>query len=148
MTIIQLPAGDIWQFWEQIRPHFITAAKTTDGKVGVDDLLRDAVNNVFQVWVVWDVDTVDAILITRILEYPKMRTLSLQYCAGRNMRKWLPVMEGELRRYAQYNSCHIVEIVGRFGWHRILKNAKTKSVHLEIAVEPAANRHNEVLEPT
>ena len=146
MTVILLPASDIWQFWEQLRPHFITAAGTTNGKVGVDDLLRDAVNNVFQVWVVWNVDSVDAILATRILEYPKMRTLSLQYCAGKNMKKWMPTMESELRRYAQYNNCQVVEIVGRFGWHKLFKTATAKSVHLEIAVEPRSDPHNPVLE--
>lgn len=144
-NIVLLPASDLWMFWEHLRPHFATAAETTEGKVGVDDLLRDAVNNVFQVWAVWDGITAEAVLITRILDYPKLRTLSLQYCAGRGMQYWFCDMERELRKYAEANKCASVEIVGRQGWQRVLKSAKQKAIHLEISLEAGTDRHIQTL---
>jgi len=64
----------------------------------------------------------DAALTTCLEEYPAKKMLRLCFCGGEALDAWSPEMHQAFVDFAKANECDGIEIVGRQGWPRHLKN--------------------------
>jgi len=64
----------------------------------------------------------DSAIITEIISYPQRRTLRF-WLAGGNLKRLLDV-EPNIRKWSILYNCKAVEIIGRKGWGKVLKNYK------------------------
>jgi hypothetical protein len=71
-----------------------------------------------------------AAAVTEIADTEWRRVCVVVACGGRDMRAWLPLIDG-IEAYARAHRCAAVRIVGRRGWARVLAQYKTKRIILE-----------------
>lgn len=70
----------------------------------------------------------DSAIITEIIDYPQRRTLRF-WLAGGNMKRLLDV-EPKIRKWSILYACKAVEIIGRKGWEKVLKDYEPTAIVL------------------
>jgi hypothetical protein len=95
--------GNIPHFWEYYTPEWA---------------MQRAVEGGLQVWAAGDSQGVDLLILTMIVEYPRIRTLRLLGASGEGLDSHLERLQDVFDGYAAIQKCEKIEIVGRFGWAR------------------------------
>lgn len=57
-------------------------------------------------------------ITTKIIDYPKVKMCSQEYCAGEEATAWFLDLQALVERWAQDQGCAGCEMVGRKGWTR------------------------------
>ena len=86
-------------------------------------------------WVVMDGNEVITAAITRAVQYPQRKAMSIEYMAGDRMWEWLPMFVETLIRYAKDNGCLHVELRGRAAWTKVLKKYNFKAEQVMYMLE-------------
>ena len=73
--------------------------------------------------------------VLKVEQYPQMRVALVLAAAGDNFALWRDEWIAVCRRWAQENNCTQVEMIGRVGWMRELRDvAKTAAAHMIMEV--------------
>ena len=124
LIVSVVPVSKLDGLWPIIAPILDRAiSKTARGRTTIDDLYDLTVRGDYMIWLVIDVqtDTAIASFTTRVIQYPRARSLVVDWGAGIRMNEWLPMVLRELSRHAKNNTCTSLEGQGRGAWGRILK---------------------------
>ena len=70
----------------------------------------------------------DSAIVTEIIDYPQRRTLRF-WLAGGNMKTLLEV-EPKIRKWSILYRCEAVEIIGRKGWEKVMKDYEPTAIVL------------------
>ena len=70
----------------------------------------------------------DSAIVTEIVSYPQRRTLRF-WLAGGNLKTLLEV-EPKIRKWSILYRCEAVEIIGRKGWEKVLKDYEPTAIVL------------------
>lgn len=117
MTVAWMDRGPVWS---RIRPLLqrLVEHETRHGMT-VDTLTKRIASGQYQVWILNDIE---ALFLTTIYEQQNGRLVcSLSWAAGDNAIRpdvVLPAIEA----YARDHDCYAVEIMGRKGWERVVRN--------------------------
>jgi len=118
MNMFLVPVGQIHKALPALMPHLETSAEWTNGRAGVDDLVRFVVNGQMQLWVVVDEDKILGHTITEVKQYPQCKMLVVQYCAMQTgtLEEVEDHMQDLAGRFAKDAGCAGIEFIGRPGW--------------------------------
>ncbi len=118
IQISLVPPGQVAQVLPALLPFLQVSAKWTDGRAGVDDIMRFILNNQMQLWVALDATKIYGHIITEIKPYPQCKLLAIQYCAMEpgTLEKVEDAMQDIAERFARDAGCAGIEFVGRPGW--------------------------------
>ena len=117
--------------WPMVRPLMEEVAESYRGKQTVETLTSEILRGEVELWVVVEGNEILAIIGTQLCEEPSgMKTLFIKYADGRQMHKWLGMID-EFEAYARANGCEYVEMIARKGWTKRLKDYKMTHVLLE-----------------
>jgi len=96
------------------------------------DVLNSLINGKMQLWISWSrkKKKVEAAIVTEIVDYPQKRACRYFLAGGDNMKSWFKKMKNEIEQWAKLNKCHRIELVGRKGWSRWLKDYTPKHIVL------------------
>jgi hypothetical protein len=81
-------------------------------------------------WLAAKDNHIHAAAVTEINETEWRRTCVIVACSGRRMTEWLPLIAA-IEKFARTEGCAGVQIMGRPGWERALKEYRRKAVVLE-----------------
>ena len=70
----------------------------------------------------------DSAIVTEIIDYPQRRTLRF-WLAGGNLKTLLEV-EPKIRKWSILYRCKAVEIIGRKGWEKVMKDYEPTAIVL------------------
>ena len=70
----------------------------------------------------------DSAIVTEIIDYPQRRTLRF-WLAGGNLKTLLEV-EPKIRKWSILYRCEAVEIIGRKGWEKVMKDYEPTAIVL------------------
>ena len=70
----------------------------------------------------------DSAIVTEIIDYPQRRTLRF-WLAGGNLKTLLEV-EPKIRKWSILYRCEAVEIIGRKGWKKVMKDYEPTAIVL------------------
>jgi len=70
----------------------------------------------------------DSAIVTEIIDYPQRRTLRF-WLAGGNLKTLLEV-EPKIRKWSILYRCRAVEIIGRKGWEKVMKDYEPTAIVL------------------
>ena len=118
MNMFLVPVGQIHKALPALMPHLETSAEWTNGRAGVDDLVRFVVNGQMQLWVVVDEDKILGHTITEVKQYPQCKMLVVQYCAMQTgtLEEVEDHMQDLAARFAKDAGFAGIEFIGRPGW--------------------------------
>jgi len=105
-------------------PYLAKSEQWSDGRVSVDDLLRLVFNDLLQLWVVHEDNTVHGFFGVEIKQYPRAKMLTVQYCAMETgtLEKVQSLMMDIAEDVAKKSGCAGVEFIGRQGWKKIVSD--------------------------
>ena len=86
-------------------------------------------DNRFQLFISWN-NGIESAVITEIAEYPKAKVLRYVLAGGTNLENWLEEIQEVIEKFAKKNHCTQLEVAGRKGWLKKLKDFKEKAILL------------------
>ena len=78
--------------WDGIKKMLEKSCKRSSGRITVDDIFYDAINERKKIWIIFENDqfNIKGVLVTEFYEYPTgKRMLSLEHVAGEKMDEWV-----------------------------------------------------------
>ena len=124
-VITQVPVEDLEFIWSQVRPQI---EKALDGSYSSYDILEYIKQNRMQLWISWN-DGIEASFVTEVCDYPQLRVLRWVLAGGSNMESWLDLVTSKVEDWAKRNNCQRLEIVGRKGWTKVLRDYEPQAVY-------------------
>jgi len=124
LIVTMVPTQFIWNVWSEVEPILETAVENSFGRYETNDIYREILEQIQQLWIVQDknLDKIIATITTTITQYPRKKYLSGIFAAGERADEWIEEMMRILDIFGKENSCDGFEIIGRAGWERKLKH--------------------------
>jgi hypothetical protein len=108
------------ELWPIAKQFLAKSVELAHGAFDLDDIHTLLVNKDAQLWAVHDGE-IKAVAVTQIMIYPKQKRLKLFLLGGNDMAKWEKSISDTFDNFAKANGCDGVELYGRKGWLRNLK---------------------------
>lgn len=121
--VILLSPEEVMQYWNLLEKPIEEARETGHGESSLFDLYKKFINNHAQVWLVMDEGDIISVTTTEIMNYAQYKSLHIITCTGTNWEEWNH-LHSELENFAKHHGCKDIQIWGRKGWERKLKNFK------------------------
>ncbi len=124
-VVTQVPVEDLEFIWPQVKAQL---EKALDGSYSSYDILNYIKENRMQLWISWN-DGIEASFVTEVCDYPQMRVMRWVLAGGSNMESWLKPLTEKVEAWAKRNNCQRLEIVGRKGWTKVLRDYEPQAVY-------------------
>ena len=123
--------------WGHVKPLAGKAFNTSRGRMGVDDLYMSAKAGAHVLWIVHDPElgVPIATFTTRIVQYPTLRAMALEWIGGTRMREWFADAHAHVVTHAVANGCSRVEAAGRRAWSRWIMPHGWEAEHVQYILE-------------
>ena len=127
-----VPIEHIGPLWKQVEGHLKKPLEIDGYAYTAQDVLNSLINGKMQLWISWSrkKKKVEAAIVTEIVDYPQKRACRYFLAGGDNMKSWFKKIKNEIEQWAKLNKCHRIELVGRKGWSRWLKDYTPKHIVL------------------
>lgn len=122
----QVPQEDLILVWNKVAP---LLEKALDNTYDIQDILEGLDKKRFQLFISWN-QGIESAVVTEIAVYPQAKILRYVLAGGSNLENWLDRIQEKIERFAKLNNCTQLEVAGRKGWIKKLKNFKEKAVLL------------------
>ena len=109
------------KIWDQVAP-FIEKALTRSHSLNLSlptDILSHVLLGHCQMWVAYAGAQIDGVVISRVIDWDRSKSLFIPIVGGRNLRGWHDPMMAELERYARSLGCRDLKGEYRKGWARM-----------------------------
>jgi hypothetical protein len=123
LTPTLVPPEAVNKVWLQVLPYVRNLIeKISGGRMTEMSIYEDVIDGTSQLWVVFDEDDGNkmvAFVVTRMIEYEKIKMLCIDHLAGERLDEWMQPMYELIERWARdVGGADGVEVMGRPGWER------------------------------
>jgi hypothetical protein len=116
---------NIEAWWSLVEEYLITALEYGLGEYSIGDIKKSCKSKDMQLWVKMSKE-VEGAFITKISQYPQKNILCVLLLAGKNFSEWRDEADVLLNAFGKENKCEYVELFGRKGWGKVLKDLDYK----------------------
>ena len=110
---------DAW--WHLVQEYLITALEYGLGEYSIGDIKKSCKSKDMQLWVKFDTEVRGA-FITKIAKYPQKNLLCVILLGGKEFHKWRDEADALLNAFGKEHNCEYIELFGRKGWGKVLKD--------------------------
>ena len=125
--ISYVPPENVKVIWGQVEPLLLRGIYYDDFSYDGRNLLDGILKKDMQLWISWT-NKVESAVLTQITDYPKFKVCRWFLAGGFNMKHWLDEMTNQVETWAKQNKCKRIELVGRKGWLKKLKDYEAKHI--------------------
>lgn len=140
-TVIAVPREGVKTVWPVVAPLLAPAVEVSHGRMSMRSVLTWLLDGRYLLWVAHQEDlVVHAAFLTREAQYPERRVLTIDGCGGTQLDGWLEEADRVFRAHSRQAGLSGVELYGRPGWARALKQFgwQQSAVMVEVDFEGAA----------
>lgn len=151
MRLLPVPPEYVDTVFDLLSQEIESVVARSNGRIAREDLaqLLKGGTELFA-WVVADErDVLLAIVLAEVRDYPRAKVCRLVGCAGRDRKRWLPLLV-EIERWAASVGCTQMHAEARKGWAGELPDYRLTHVilekelgHVERRIEGSAGQHGE-----
>ena len=116
---------EVW--WPLVEEYLNTALKYSLGEYSITDIKNACISKNMQLWVKLGKETKGA-FVTKIAKYPQKNLLIVILLGGDEFQEWRDEADALLNAFGKQNNCEYVELFGRKGWGKMLKDIDYKEV--------------------
>lgn len=131
--MIGVPAEKLEPIWPVVEPLLEKALEGNCGEVTTFDVYQGIKSRDLQLWVIYD-GSVQAAVITEIINYPRKKTCRALQVAGSNMDEWMHLIQ-VIEDWAKEQGARSMELIGRKGWERYMKQYGFSFEHVTLNKE-------------
>ena len=123
--VLNVVAHDVERFLEP-------AITLSGGRDDMSSVWKQLLAGQFQLWMAFEDEdnTPKGALVTRIEHYPLKKMINYLYIGGDDLKEWHKDMLAIVEKFAKENGCQGMELVGRKGWERFLKECGWEAKHI------------------
>ena len=114
-------------WWSLVEEYLNTALKYSLGEYSIDDIKNLCISKDMQLWVKFD-KKVQGAFVTKINKYPQKNLLLVILLGGDKFQEWRDEADALLNAFGKQHNCEYVELFGRKGWGKMLKDIDYKEV--------------------
>jgi len=118
---------NIEAWWPLVEEYLNAALKHGLGEYSTSDIKSACISKNMQLWVKIGTD-VEGAFVTKIAKYPQKNLLCVILLGGKEFHRWRDEADALLNAFGKENNCEYVELFGRKGWGKILKDINYKEV--------------------
>ena len=116
---------EVW--WPLVEEYLNTALEYSLGEYSITDIKNACISKDMQLWVKLGKETKGA-FVTKIARYPQKNLLVVILLGGNEFVEWRDEADALLNAFGKQNNCEYVELFGRKGWGKMLKDIDYKEV--------------------
>jgi hypothetical protein len=116
---------EVW--WSLVQEYLITALEHGLGEYSIEDIKESCKSKDMQLWVKMDRE-VQGAFVTKIAKYPQKNLLCVILLGGDKFQEWRDEADALLNAFGKEHNCEYVELFGRKGWGRALKDIDYKEI--------------------
>ena len=116
---------DAW--WHLVQEYLITALEYGLGEYSIGDIKKSCKSKDMQLWVKFDTEVRGA-FITKIAKYPQKNLLCVILLGGKEFHKWRDEADALLNAFGKEHNCEYIELFGRKGCCKVLKDIDYKEI--------------------
>lgn len=136
-----IPTEQVPDVWPIVAPLLAPAVRYAGGRFDMQALFHELRESKQLLWVVRnDRGPVVAAITTRVAAYPRRKMLAVDTCGGEHMQEWLGMVTDTLRNFAHASDLDGVELYGRHGWQRALRQYGWRSPLVLCELDAADDR--------
>ena len=114
-------------WWPLVEEYLNTALEYSLGEYSIDDIKNACISKNMQLWVKVGKQAKGA-FVTKIAKYPQKNLLIVILLGGDEFQEWRDEADALLNAFGKQNNCEYVELFGRKGWGKMLKDIDYKEV--------------------
>lgn len=123
-----IPAERVPFLWDSVCPYVQVALDRTEGEIGLSDIHKMILDREMQLWITVEDKRITGALVTQIIEYPQ--TKACRYVTlGGDLHGDFSKIDAVITEWATYNGCDRLELVGRRGWVRAMRDMGYNEVY-------------------
>jgi len=127
MKIIQIPPSEIPKLWTGIKDWLEKAVWHGNGELLTEDLYAFCLQSRMQLWISVNNDYVPCgACVTEVIDYPRKRVIRIIALGGKDFRILMETGSQALEQWAKKIGASAIEVIGRKGWLRFLKDTQFK----------------------
>ena len=112
-------------WWPLVEEYLNAALKHGLGEYSTSDIKSACISKNMQLWVKIGTE-VEGAFVTKISKYPQKNILCVLLLGGKNFSRWRGEADVLLDAFGKENKCEYVELFGRKGWGKVLKDLNYK----------------------
>ena len=112
-------------WWPLVQEYLNAALKHGLGEYSTSDIKSACISKNMQLWVKIDKE-VQGAFVTKISKYPQKNILCVLLLGGKEFITWRDEADALLNAFGKENNCEYVELFGRKGWGKMLKDIDYK----------------------
>ena len=114
---------EVW--WSLVQEYLITALKYGLGEYSIGDIKSACKSKDMQLWVKMGKEVKGA-FVTKIAKYPQKNLLCVILLGGDEFQEWRDEADALLNAFGKEHNCEYIELFGRKGWGKLLKDLDYK----------------------
>ena len=114
-------------WWPLVEEYLNAALKHGLGEYSTSDIKSACISKNMQLWVKIGKE-VQGAFVTKISKYPQKNILCVLLLGGKEFITWRDEADALLNAFGKENNCEYVELFGRKGWGKMLKDIDYKEV--------------------
>ena len=115
---------DIDTIWDDVEGLIKKASDDLLNYIDIYKLLREGT---FLLWIITDENNAIVTAMTLMFQkYPRDTSLRIVTCGGEKMKEWLNEFLEKIEVFAKDRGCSYIDIDGRSGWSKVLKDYKVE----------------------
>jgi hypothetical protein len=118
---------NIEAWWPLVQEYLNAALEYGLGEYSIGDIKNACLTRDMQLWVKMDRE-VQGAFITKIAKYPQKNLLCVILLGGDKFKEWRDEADALLNAFGKEHNCEYVELFGRKGWGRALKDIDYKEI--------------------
>ena len=118
---------NIEAWWPLVQEYLITALEHGLGEYSIGDIKESCKSKDMQLWVKMDRE-VQGAFVTKIAKYPQKNLLCVILLGGDKFKEWRDEADALLNAFGKEHNCEYIELFGRKGWGKVLKDLNYKEI--------------------
>ena len=118
---------NIEKWWSLVEEYLITALEYGLGEYSIGDIKKSCKSKDMQLWVKMGREVKGA-FVTKIAKYPQKNLLCVILLGGDEFQEWRDEADALLNAFGKEHNCEYIELFGRKGWGRALKDIDYKEI--------------------
>ena len=114
-------------WWPLVEEYLNAALKHGLGEYSTSDIKSACISKNMQLWVKIGTD-VEGAFVTKIAKYPQKNLLCVILLGGKEFHRWRDEADALLNAFGKENNCEYIELFGRKGWGKVLKDINYKEI--------------------
>tara|TARA_R100000656_G_scaffold116956_1_gene90187 strand:+ start:109 stop:537 length:429 start_codon:yes stop_codon:yes gene_type:complete len=130
-----IPANGVDEVWEQCESFIELASKKGQREMTIEDIRNFCKDKTMQLWVVHDEKaTIQAVVTTQIIDYPRKKVCRIISLGGKDMDKWLDSIR-IIEEWADAHDCVAMETFCRKGFIKKLEKYSYEQIYAVLGKE-------------